>query len=241
MKYIDSSIKRPYYQKDFIETIKKIKSHIDENIYKVGVSITGEAGNRLATVSTGYAGHDDITNYFIFDKDDLLTIREMIDTAIKEIDDDKNKKKELDSIRDELKRYIEHGYVKKIKIIRTSTFIPNGYHDGLYSAYQIKPIFEVDDNVEEDVNIGLTYIEFLYLSPNEDQFNKTLSYLKCGHDEVEIEFIGYNRKEEVKKYIMEAKRDLSNFDIKDHFNKRPSQEDINKAKDILSKLGMIPK
>ena len=237
----DSITKHPYYQKDFIDKTKKIKSNIDDNIYKIGMSITGEFGDRMVTMSTGYAGHDNITNYFIFTKNDLLSIREMIDKTIEEIDEDKNKKEELDSLREELKTYIEIGIVHKIQVIKTNSVIPNGYHNELYSAYKIKPVFDIEGkDIQDDVNIGLNYIEFLYLSPNENKFNETLSYLKCGHDEVEIEFIGYDRKEEVKKYILGAKKDLEKFDIKDHFSKRPSQEDINKAKDILGKLGMFP-
>lgn len=239
--YEDKEIKRPYYPKDFMDSIKKIKSHTDNNTYKIGLSITGEFGNRMATLSTGYAGHDDITNYFIFDKVDLLSIRELIDRAILEIDGDTEKKKELDSLREELKTYVEKGYVKKIQVIKTNTLVPNGFHDGVYSAYQIKPIFDLNGKDPDiPVNIGLSYIEFLYLSPNEEKFKATIKYLNFGHNEIDIEFIGYNREEEIRKYILEAKKDLKNFDIKDHFSRKPpTQDEIKKAKDILANLGMI--
>ena len=242
--YNDSITKRPYYQKDFIDKEIKIKSSVDPNTYKIGISITGEFGNRMATLSTGYDGYDDKTNYFIFDRNALLSIRDMIDTAIDEIDEDNNKNNELYLIREELEKYIEMGYVKKINVEKIKTTIPNGFHDGIYSPYIIRPVFDlssIPNDVEESINTGLNYIEFLYLSPNEDKYKETLSYLKCGHDEIEINFIGYNRKEEVRKYILEAKKELDRFDIKDHFSKKnaPSPEEIAKAKDILRNLGML--
>lgn len=240
--YDDNTTKRPYYPKDFIDRVKKIKSNTDNNVYNIGMSITGEFGNRMATMTTGYSGHDDLTNYFIFTKEDLLSIREMIDIAIEEIDGDTEKKKDLDLLREELKSYIEKGYVSKIQVIKTNTVVPNGFHDGLYTAFQIKPVFDIQGkDIDININIGLNYIEFLYLSPNEVKFKETIQYLNMGHDEVEIEFIGYDRKEEIRKYILDAKKELNNFDIKGHFDRKPpTQEEIKKAKDILEKIGMFP-
>lgn len=238
--YNDPITKYPYYIKDFRDRSKKFKSEVDSNTYKFGLSITGEFGNRVATISTGYLGHDDKTNYFILNRDQLEELKTMIDEIIYEIDKDWEKNQELGKLRDELESYISKGYVKKLQVIKTKTTIPNGFDNRLYTPYVIKPIFEYDIP-DDDINIGFNYIDLLYLSPDQEKFEETLHYLKCGHDDLEIEFVGYNRKEELRKYIMDAKENLKNFDYKEHYSrdKMPSKEDIEKAKEILKKLGMI--
>lgn len=238
--YNDPITKYPYYTKDFKDRNKKFKSDIDANIYKIGLSITGEFGNRVATLSAGYNGHDDKTNYFIFNRDQLEELKTMIEDTIDEIDKDWEKNQELGKLRDELESYISKGYVRRLQVIKTQTIIPNGFDNRLYTPYVIKPVFEYDIP-DDDVNLGFNYIDLLYLSPDQEKFEETLHYLKCGHDELEIEFIGYNRREELRKYIMEAKDNLKNFDYKKHYSREnmPSQEDIKAVRDILKKLGMI--
>lgn len=231
--YIDKSKVHAYYRSDFIEKDIKIKSDTD-SIYNFGVRVTGENGNRRIYLTSGYNNTEEYTNHFVLSVEDIEKLEALIIEAKTQINEDKKANVLLDDMRNELKRYIENDYIDKIKLIRQDIIYPNGFNKELYIPFLIQPEFSLDIP-DDDINLGFNYIEFLHLSMKEDEYQKTLDYIRFDHKEIPIVFVGYDRKEEIRKYIKEAKKDLKNYDPSKR--KPPTKEQMDRAMDIMKKMG----
>ena len=235
--YIKSETINPYPKKDF--TCKRSVKITQDALSSEGLftsEITGEFGNRKAYITTGYIGDDSLTNNFVVSEDTLEEIIDNLQYVLANIKHDKELKSHEDSLMDTLHEYIRLGYVEGITLERLNMEIP-GFNSSLYKVFKIKPkfIYNIDPNA--GVNLEFSFIKCLHLDLNQEKYNKTIDDIRNGDNTIPIKFIGYDRKEEIKKFIISAKKELEGYDPSN--NIPPTPEQINSAKDIMKKIGLI--
>lgn len=202
-----------FYRSDFVDA----KLKLNKSEYLFNMSVTGEFGNRQLYLSTGYRDYDDYTNHFVLSLEDAKKMKSVLDKTIEQIEEDAACKNRLDKYRQELKGYIEKGFVEKIIMIKENIPNPSGFNKSLYTPFTVKPVFtNIDGNNTDNVNLFFNYTEFFHLSPNDIKFQEMIDYIRWDHKEIPIEFKGYDRKAHVKKSIEDAKRSLKNYNPKDN-------------------------
>lgn len=236
MNIIDTNTRLPFYRTDFKKQELKVKSDQDL-IYQFSIETTGSFGDRKAYMTAGYKGEDDLTNTFVVDLETLNKLKDSLDKVITEINEDLKKKNELSELHELLESYIIKGYVEKIKVSKLKHYIKlNGFNTTLYSPYKIEPIFKkevLNNDIDDNIIIGLNWVEFLHFSINEKEFENTLGYIRCEHKEIPIEFDGYDRQKEIKDHIKESMKGLKDYDP----SRKPTKDEIDKAKNIMKELG----
>lgn len=234
--FIDKETKNPYRKAPYVEKTCKINHQEISGIGKITSTISGEFGDRKAYISTGYIGDEDRTNYFVLSRLHLELLIEQLQSILTEIDEDKACYQYSEEILKEFHTYLDSGHVESIIIRKLKMDMP-GFNSLLYIPFNIKPVFKNDIPLDAGVNLEFNFIQYLHLDMNETKYNDTLNNLRNGHTEIPITFIGYDRKEEIKKLIASAQKDLKDFDPSKRKPPTPEQREI--AKKTLEKMGYV--
>lgn len=234
--FIDKKTKNPYRKVPYVEKTCKISHKELTVVGQIKSTISGEFGERKAYLTTGYKGDDDNINHFVLSRTDLKLLIDQLQSTLDEIDEDSASYQWSNKILEEFHSYLDTGYVESIIMKRLKMEIP-GFNPLLYIPFNIKPVFKNDIPNDIGVNLEFNFIQCIHLDINENLYNETLDTLRNGHTEIPITFIGYDRKEEIKKLIESAKKDLKDFDPSKKKPPTPEQREI--AQKTLEKMGYI--
>lgn len=231
--FINKINKNPYRIKDYRKNTLRI---VNKELNSVGVitsEITGEFGDRKAYITTGYEGTDEHTNFFIISKEDLDILISNLLNLYEDITDDSNIKLSESELMYELHSYITNGYIKSITLRKLNIELP-GFNPNLYTPFNIEPEFK-NDLPDDNINLGLNFVKVLRIKIRDKDYNDMLDYIRNGDKNIPIKFIGFDRNEQIKKYINDAKKELKDFDPSKR--KMPTKEQRELALKTLSNIG----
>lgn len=219
MNYLDDSTHRPYRLKPYsYKPVKVLPKIPNTSLGKIEMELSGEYGARQAFLTVGYKNSPEHDVYLLMDVDELKRTRELIDQMISDIEEDINYKGSRGLLLEEFHRYLDHGYVKEVVMTKLKTKLP-GFNPNLYTIFHVTMRFK-EDIPDDYINLKYNFVYCMHLSASEKDYEKSMDELLGGHfkdEDLKITMIGYNRQEEVNKYLKEAKKDLKNFDPKkDH-------------------------
>lgn len=238
MNYMDNNIRRPYRLQSYSYKPVKILPKIpNTSLGKIEMELSGEYGNRQAFLTIGYKGSPEHDLYLLMDKEELKKTRDLIDQMISDIEEDKKYSQSSRMILEEFHRYLGRGYVKEVILTKLKTELP-GFNTALYTIFHVEMKFK-EDVPNDYINLKYNFIYCVHLSANEKDYIDTMNKLFGGHfkdKDLKITMIGYNRQEDIAKYIRDAKKDLANFDPKrDH---ALTEEQRNFIKNYYESMGL---
>lgn len=241
---IDASLKNIYDYKKYSPTFMRVKNSKKSNKYrrslsnyKFGFLIDGDDFNRELMLTCSYMDDKESESSFILDGEDIDYLVDKLQEMKSIINKGKHSQDILKGFHNTLNEYIDAGYIELIEMRRNDTLLPPGYNPALYMAFIIRPRFKLGIDIPSEVNTAFNFLEVLHLDINENEYDKTMNYIRNYHD-IPIVIYGWDRDAEIEKRKKEALKDADKR-IKE-MNDGTKEERDKKYRKILNDMFGIP-
>lgn len=203
--------------------------------YHFDIEISGVNKNRQLLLTAGYLGaQENADNAFLLDDNDIDNLVEELLKAKEAIEKGKEVSAELEDIHERLNSDIQNGFVDHIEMEYKPTLLPPHFNQALYKPFKITPIYINNINKENISFKDGSFLEVLYLSIVEEEFDKTMDYMRGYHD-IDIHIYGWDYNEELEKRKKEALKDLDK-DIKRRKDKKRMKAEEEKYTKMLNEI-----
>lgn len=193
----------PKYYKPQKVKIFQSKDRKDMVDYKFEFEITGSHLDRLLMMKAGYLNDSISDNYFILDEEGIDRIIEELSLAKRAIVNSRAAKISIEQLHKELNELLDRDLLESITLTYRKNMLPPYFSPALYKAFEVKANPKHGVTLEKDIS----FLEVFHMSINEEEFDKTMNYIRNYHD-IPIHFVNFDIDEEIAKRKREAMRDL---------------------------------
>lgn len=174
--------------------------------YKFSFDIQGDNIDKELLFTCEYIGGDDEPYSFALEGNEIDKLIDKLQEAKTIINKGKTIRDNLKKYHGILNEYIKAGYIDCISMEKKDYLLPPYYQSSLFMAFIIRPVFKTGIKIPPDVNTKFNFLEVLHLDINENEYAKTMDYVR-GYNDISITIIGWDRDAIIEKRKKEALKD----------------------------------